>query len=220
MLRRYVRADGRVDYAGLHANLAALNRFVNELAAVSPDSNPELFPTREAKLAYWINAYNALVLHAFATDYPAKRDRLAGKLGQFSFFYRRKFKVGGVERSLDDIESRSIRSVGDPRIHFSIVCASESCPWLSPEAYTPENLERKLEAETGRFLAQDRNVKLSSDGAKVELSMIFSWFAKDFGGESGVRRFLGKYRPADASALAKARFAYFKYDWRLNDAAR
>ena len=218
-LKQFVTDDGRVRYTDLHNRLAGLTQFVESLAQVSPDSNPALFPSKQAKLAYWINAYNALVLHAFASEYPHNKNRLQSKTGQFSFFYRRKFKIGGVERSLDDIESKSIRPL-DNRIHFSIVCASASCPWLSSEAFTAEKVNQQLDARARLFLNQDRNVKFDPAKNTLYLSKIFSWFKNDFGGKDiATLKFIANYRPEDASRLLKPglKIQFLEYDWSLNE---
>src|SRR5215467_14571202 len=77
VLKSYVLDNGTVKYAELKANIAALTTFVNQIGAVSPDSHPSLFATREQKLAYWLNTYNALVLWVMAKEYPEKKDRLS-----------------------------------------------------------------------------------------------------------------------------------------------
>jgi len=217
VLKEHVTADGRVRYGDLHDKLAPLDRYVAQIAAVTPDSHPALFPSRAAKLAYWLNAYNALVLWAFAKEYPQGQDRLSGKIGQFNFFFRRKFRVGGVERSLDDIETKSVRKAfGDPRIHFALVCASESCPWLSRTAFTPENVESELEARTRLFVNQSRN--LAVEGGTLRLSAIFKWYEGDFGGRAKLLEFLDRYRNKKAARLAGRswKIEYFDYSWKLN----
>ncbi|MCX6592969.1 MAG: DUF547 domain-containing protein [Acidobacteria bacterium] len=218
-LTKHVNAQGGVRYAALHQDLGPLNRFVQQLAVVSPDSHPALFPSREARLAHWLNTYNALVLWAFATEYPAGKTRLANKVGQLNFFYRRKFSVGGQQRSLDEIETQSIRKAfGDPRVHFALVCASASCPWLSPVAYTAGNLEAELEKRTQLFLSQTRNVEKSATGS-LTLSLIFRWYEGDFGGRLKLIEFLEKRRPGITSTAAgkRAEFNYRPYDWSLNE---
>jgi hypothetical protein len=219
VLTEYVTEDGKVRYAVLHDRIEPLDRFVTQIAAVTPDSHPALFPSREAKLAYWLNAYNALVLWAFAKDYPQGQDRLSGKIGQLNFFFRRKFRVGGVERSLDDIETKSVRrAFGDPRIHFALVCASESCPWLSRTAYTAENLEKELEARTRLFVNQSRNVTVDEKTGTLRLSKIFEWYEGDFGGRAKLLEFLDRYRDQKAARLAGRswKIGYFDYSWKLN----
>lgn len=220
VLQRYVREDGTVDYRGIRADPGKLTRFTSQIASVGPDRHPTLFPSREAKLAYWINAYNATVLQVFANEYPEKRLQLTRLLGRARFFYKAKHVFGGVPRSLDDIESNSMRKgLKEPRIHFAIVCASASCPWLSREAYRPEKLEAQLEAAASKYFSQSRNFRF--DGAKRELWLpeIFDWFRQDWGGNQGVLRFVGKYRQREASRLLApgVRIRYFPYDWSPND---
>jgi hypothetical protein len=214
VLKRHVLNNGTVRYAALKADIDPLRHFVEQLATTSPDSHPALFPSREQKLAYWINAYNALVLYAMVREYPEKKDRLGGVLGKAVFFYRMKHIVGGQSRSLDDIETNSIRSAGDPRVHFAIVCASTGCPWLSRDAFTGERLGTQLEERTKVFLSQDRNVRIDAASRRVTVSKIFDWFKKDFGGDP--LRFIARYRPELGSGKWQVR--YFDYDWSLNDA--
>lgn len=221
VLDQYVRPNGTVNYAGLKANSKELDRFVAQVASVSPDSNPELFPNREARLAYWINAYNALVLGAFVKEYPERRERLQSLLGRREFFFKLKQTVGGVRRTLDDIEVKSLRKpFHDPRIHFAIVCASTSCPWLSKEAYTPENVDAHLERDARQYFGQARNFRMDENQRVVYLPQIFDWFKDDFGTTAErVAAFVARYRPAEAAELTKGswKIKYFDYDWSPND---
>ena len=221
VLEKYVRDDGRVNYDGIRNHPTDLSAFVAQIATVSPDSAPGLFKNREAQLAYWLNAYNALVLQSFAADYPKKRDRLTGLVGRASFFYRLKHKVGGKDRSLGDMEDNSIRKpFREPRIHFALVCASASCPWLSRTAYTAENLDSHLEVDANRYFAQARNFHMDENKREVTLPSILEWFKDDFGGTpEKVLAFVAKYRKEESAKLTKGawRIKYFDYDWSPND---
>ena len=66
---RVVNAQGRVDYEAVKTD-ADLQAFVDQLAQISPDTHPALFPSRADSLAFWINAYNACVLAGVAKAYP------------------------------------------------------------------------------------------------------------------------------------------------------
>ncbi|MBK9170245.1 MAG: DUF547 domain-containing protein [Bryobacterales bacterium] len=219
-LQRHVRADGAVAYAALRDDLVPLDTFVRQLGAVSPDSHPQLFPRREQKLAYWLNAYNALVLWAFAKDYPKGKDRLRNRIDQGVFFYGTKFRVGGKQRSLDDIETNTIRKgFGDPRIHFALVCASASCPRLAREAYRGDRLDDQLEARTRLFVNETGNVRWDDARGIVTLSKIFEWYEGDFGGgRTSIVAFLYKYhRDGPRTEKRPWKTEYFPYDWSLND---
>ena len=111
ILKSYVLDDGTVKYAALKAGLDPLTGFVQQIGAVSPDSNPALFPSRAHKLAYWLNTYNALVLWEMAKEYPEKKDRLNSLIGRYHFFMRIKFKAGGRDPS--------VRAIEEPRIHVA-----------------------------------------------------------------------------------------------------
>src|SRR4051812_14614714 len=56
LLDLYVR-DGFVYYRALKSDRGKLDSYVNQLAAASPDQM-----ARDEQVAFWINAYNALVL--------------------------------------------------------------------------------------------------------------------------------------------------------------
>ncbi len=221
VLKRYVLENGNVRYAELRDGREDLDRFVDQIAIVSPRSNPELFATREARLAYWLNTYNALVLWAFSQDYPEKKDRLRGLIGRGLFFYQRKFTVGGERLSLATIENDIIRKqFHEPRIHFALVCASASCPDLTRDAYTGENLESLLEARTRRFLNRPENVTIDPVGRRITLSKIFDWYAEDFGADRAeLLAFVARYRQDGAQLLeGKWKVDHFDYDWSPNDA--
>ncbi len=217
-LRKYVTEDGKVRYGALKADLGPLDGYVERLKTF----DPETLPSREAKLAHWINVYNALILWSFAKDYPGEKDRLRNPLRRAAYFYTRKFRVAGRERTLADIEDRSIREAfGEPRIHFAIVCASASCPWLSREVYTAENVMRKLEEDARRFVGAERNVRVDGKARTVTTSEIFKWFQKDFGGsEKKVLEFLGRYKKEARLTEPGWKLRYFDYNWSINDAPR
>jgi hypothetical protein len=218
ILKQYVLDDGTVQYAALKAGLDPLARFVEQIGAVSPDSYPALFPSRARKLAYWLNTYNALVLWAMAKEYPEKKDRLSGLIGRYQFFMRSKFKAGGRDLSLNDLETNEIRKqFQEPRIHFAIVCASRGCPWLSRDAFTGDRLEEQLDSRARLFLNQTRNVRVNSAQREIRLSQIFQWYKQDFGDSTAtVLAFIGKYNKT--VDRGKWKVSYFEYDWGINEA--
>ncbi|TME76195.1 MAG: DUF547 domain-containing protein [Chloroflexi bacterium] len=130
LLREVVTPDGRVDYPRLAERRDVLGRFIAELRAASPESDPGRFPTPESRLAYWLNAYNAFTLDAIIAEYPI---RSVWKTRDGQFFQRRRHLAGGRAVSLDDIEHEILRGTfGEPRIHFAINCGSNGCPPLRP----------------------------------------------------------------------------------------
>ena len=118
-----------VDYEGL-ANDPRFGKLIEQL---------ENFPltaleTREETLAYYINAYNIYALKMIVDHFPVGSIRDIGNI--FRTVWKRDIgMLGGARVSLDEIEHERLRPLGDPRIHFAIVCASLSCPDLRTSAY-------------------------------------------------------------------------------------
>jgi hypothetical protein len=103
--------------------------------------------------------------------------------------------------------------MGDPRIHFGIVCASISCPKLQNEAFNTQNTNRLLNKASKEFLADSTKNELTIDAA--ELSKIFKWFAKDFKQEGSLIDFLNKF--ADIRIASNATISFKDYNWGLNE---
>lgn len=212
VLARYVDEDGRVDYEALRAEREPLDRYVAWLAAVGPRTRPELFPTDEARLAYWINAYNALVLFQVV-----ERESLSS-VGAIKgrFFWWTCFEIDGGELNLLDLENEVIRGgFEEPRVHFALNCASVGCPRLPREPFEPERLEQQLAREAERFLRESRNVAVEGD--EVVLSELFEWFSEDFDGDP-LAWIRANGPPLDLPQDAPVR--YRPWDWELNEPVR
>jgi hypothetical protein len=211
--------DGGMDYAGLQARPEDLEAFLDSLAAV----RPETLDADEA-LAFWSNAYNAVVLRHVLDRYP----EIESVKSVDGFFSSLTFPVAGADRPLDEIEARG-RDLGDARIHFAVVCASTSCPDLLDEPYRGQEIGEQLDRQTGRFLADpSKGMRFDRASGTLWLSSIFKWYAGDFtggstvvayfsrGGVAGwVRRQLPKELAAEIGDSPKVR--YLDYDWSLND---
>ena len=92
----------------------------------------------DAKKAYWINAYNAFTIQLILKNYPLKSIKDLKRPWGLSFI-----KIDGGKIALNTIEHEILRPMGDPRIHFAIVCASKSCPKLLNYAYESETLDQQ-----------------------------------------------------------------------------
>ena len=103
--REYVNELGLVDYTALKEHPEDLDEFLNEVAAVSPHSNLATFPGAREALAYWINAYNALMMKAVLQAYPTKSVHDI----EPDVFMTRSRVCGGEKLSLDDIETGIVR---------------------------------------------------------------------------------------------------------------
>lgn len=226
LLGRVVDAEGGVDYAAVKADEDA-RRFARQLAQISPETHPALFPTRADSLAFWINAYNACVLAGVARAYPVASVRDIAPF--YGFFKRRTFRVGGREMTLDHIEHEIIRKrFADPRIHAAINCAAASCPRLQSRAFMPDELDAQLHAAMREMVRNPTHVQIDRRAGAVKLSAIFKWFSDDFTAylkaEDAGETLLDYIRPfldeGDAAYLRDhpdVQVLFLDYDWALNE---
>lgn len=240
VLKQYVTEDGRVDYAALRANRTEFDAYIAQIAARSPESHPQEFiarkagdgkpyPAREAQLAYWINAYNALTIRGVIDNWPTESVRDLGFL--FGFFRRSDYTVGGMKVSLNYIEHDVIRKqFNEARIHFALVCASLGCPKLRREAYVPERLEQQLEDSARYFINEPRNLVVDAARRRVTISKIFDWYGSDF--EKYVRAkglsksgslildymllYANEANRAAILAVKSPKIGYADYSWEIN----
>jgi hypothetical protein len=209
-LRRGAASEGAVDAA------------VVALAA----AGPEAIPAGEAdRRAFWINVYNALARHA-------GRGRVSNHLLDVLEVFRTEYEVAGDRLTLDEIEHGLLRdnaasvtapwgrmSAGDPRrrwavpldarVHFALHCGALSCPPV--RVYRGEDLDAALEAAALGFLAAESAIDEAA--GVVETSRLLAWYARDFGGEGGVRALLARALEVDEARIAGLRIRYRSYDW-------
>jgi len=213
LLRDHVR-DGAVDYPAMAAD-PRLGAFVDDVhrSRFTRDT------TRDERLAFLINGYNALVIHAVL-----RGGSPASLGGRYAFFMRTRHPIAAESITLYDLENRRIRSYDEPRIHFALVCASASCPKLRSEAYRPERLDDQLEAATRAFVNDESRNRFHVSERRADVSKIFDWYEEDFTAAHGS---LGAYLSRivdDASAAAGLagggwKLRFLPYDWSLNGAA-
>jgi hypothetical protein len=232
LLKQFVK-DGLVDYAGLKEDRAGLDRFTRALADLDQRQFAQWPQAR--RLAFWINAYNALTLELIVNHYPIRAGLIKGTLypnnsirqidGAWDTIT---FTVMGKKVTLDTIEHAIIRKeFAEPRVHMALVCAALSCPDLRGEPYVSGRLDAQLAGQSRAFLAQGKGLQV--EGTTLRISAIFDWFGKDFavGTQSpreGVVAFLKRYAPPTAGLTLDApkeySLKYLDYDWSLNQQPR
>ncbi|MGE3831686.1 MAG: DUF547 domain-containing protein [Parvibaculaceae bacterium] len=216
VLQRHVDAKGRVDFSGLIGDHTGLEDVVKFVGEVDPASTPALFLTASDRLAYYIDAYNALAMDGVLDAGVPKR---FGWLGRLRFFYLRKFVVGGRSISLYSLENDVIRPMGDPRVHFALNCMSVSCPRLPRTAFTTGGIDRELDAAAREFINEDRNVHVDREAHVVRLSAIFDFYTKDFLAKApSLIAYVNHYRTIPIPSGYGVSFA--DYNWSINTQSR
>jgi hypothetical protein len=231
-LGRHTDGAGRVDYARLRASedFAAVEVAARGLSSVNLDA----LSSRSARLAFWINVYNALVLHAIVA---LGVRRSVSQV--WNFFGRAAYRVGGFHFTPDAIEHGILRGNGrrgllrrrgfsprdprlpfaiapmDPRIHFAITCGAASCPPVG--AYTAAAIDAQLDLAARNFVNQEVS---TGDGGGIVCSRIFKWYRRDFDVAGGLGPFLLRHLDAgpvkDALAAGAVPCCAFRpYRWSL-----
>ncbi len=212
VLAKNVDEMGRIDFASLGRNHADLDRVVAFIAANDPVSQPAKFSNREARLAYYINAYNALAMYGVV---DAGVPDSFGGLRKVTFFYLRTFMIGEKSISLYNFENDVIRPIGEPRVHFALNCMVVSCPRLPRTAFTADKLESQLDVAARTFIGESRNLRVDMNKRELWLSEIFKFYTKDFvARESSLVAYVNRYRSDEVPADFIVR--YLNYDWTVN----
>lgn len=240
LFSEHLSADGKsVDYKGMSAN-PAFERYCE--LAIQLQRVELLSLSREEKLAFFINIYNALVIHGYL--------RLGAPTNmwqRYRFFNYVSYLIGGEVFTLQDIENGILRgnrkgvaqlrrpfSKTDPRlqvalpdaeplIHFALNCGAKGCPPI--KTYTPQDIDSQLRTAAEAFLENDDACVVDSVKKEVHLSQIFKWYKADFGGTD--EKLLGwvldhmgdspkKTSLQGVVSAGKTKVSFLPYDWSSN----
>ena len=235
ILDTYVR-EGLVYYRALRSERGRLDGYISNLDV--PAAALEGW-SRAEQAAFWLNAYNALVLRTVVTAYPIRgtaaqypRDSIMHVAGAFT---AKRHRVGGRLVSLEEIEKQVLPTFDDPRMFFALGRGSIGGGRLRSEAFTATRLESQLAAVAAECVTRNECFRYDAAADRVEISPIFGWReaeftrawsgdAETFGQRSPIERavlhmVLPHVLPSEGRALKKNTFtlAYSEYDWRLND---
>ncbi|XP_030485493.2 uncharacterized protein LOC115702180 [Cannabis sativa] len=234
----YTSEDGmHVDYVSIYGSeeFARYLRIVEELQRVELLEMP-----REEKLAFFINLYNMMAIHAILLwGHPT------GALERRRLFGDFRYVIGGSTFSLSAIQNGILRGNQrppynlmkpfnakdkrskvalphpEPLVHFALVSGNQSGPAL--RCYSPENIDKELMESACNFLRRG-GVIIDFEAKVASLSKMLKWFSVDFGkNEIEVLKFVSNYLdPAVSEALveplanSQLKVTYQPYDWRLN----
>ncbi len=241
LFQEYVDDREGVDYRRLKEHRADLDAFVTSLAALDP-AMIAAWPEPD-RIAFWINAYNAITLQRIVDHYPIKR---GGAISGLRFPESSIRQIGGVwdnittrvagsDMTLDHIEHEILRKeFREPRVHAALVCAAKSCPPLRPEAFTGDRLDQQLDDQSRRFLGTPKRFQIDRDKKIVRLSPILKWYGEDFvaayspgetiqghtPAERAALEFVSRYLSAEDAEFIRTqsyRVEFLDYDWSLNE---
>lgn len=204
LLKKHVSEDGLVNYKGFINDEVIFSAYLMLLSENPPKNDW----TKEEKLAFWMNVYNAFTIKLITDNYPTKSIKNIRDAWSARFF-----KIGDKWYNLHDVEHKALRKMGDPRIHFGINCASFSCPPLLNRAFKATTVNADLEFLTRKFINDQNRNTITED--TFEISKIFQWFGKDFKMDGTLIDYLNNYSDIKIKSTAKRSFK--TYDWGLNE---
>ncbi|XP_045158695.2 uncharacterized protein LOC123524512 isoform X2 [Mercenaria mercenaria] len=236
----YLSADGKkVNYNGIgkSSEFEQYVRLAKELVRVQI-----VEATREEKLAFFINVYNAQVIHANVTMGPP-----VNLWQRYKFFNTVRYIIGGHQYSLQDIENGVLRAnrkgmgmlmkpfgSSDPRlkvaletpeplIHFALVCGAKSCPPI--KTYSAEGIYEQLNLAAESFLEGEDGCQVDMSKRTIKLSQILKWYSVDFGkNKDEVVDWVHKHLPdsekkTQVGELLQSKnykLSHMPYDWGIN----
>lgn len=225
VLQKFVNEDGLVDYQGLAADREVFDRYLEAVQTVGPEHQPDLFPSRDHELAYYINGYNALIFEGVLDKGPDSGSVWGLLKTGKGFFVDRKVEIGGKTTNLKKLEDEKIREgFKDPRVHAALNCASLGCPRLPQEPFEAQRLDEQLDAAMKEFVHATQGCQVDAESKTVKLSKIFEWFEGDFlayekeqGNETPVvLDYVNRYRGKDEQIPGNYKVEILDYDKGLN----
>lgn len=229
--------DGLVYYRALRSARGALDRYVASLNV--PAATYEGWP-REARMALWVNAYNALVLQTVINRYPIRGTFSAYPAASIrqipGAFDQMKHRVAGRSLTLDEIEKKVLPEFKEPRLVLALGRGAIGSGRLRSEAYTAGRLAAQLDAIQSEFVNEQHMLKVDRDNGVVSITPILSWNqelfvaaydreqAGKFAARSPIERALLAFvlphlLPLEKDFVEQNQFkmTFHEFDWRLND---
>jgi hypothetical protein len=182
LLSQNVTQDGLVKYTDLSRQQGRFNSVLKAIETF----NASTLRTDIEKLAFWMNAYNVLMLKNIL-DNPNVNDIFGANKGDA--FFKTPRLVANQSLSLDQIENQILRRQSggnsalkvsrlDPRIHVGLNCGAVSCPRLRLKAFTASNVNAELELAMREFVNSSKFARI--EGNQLKISSLVQWFGSDF----------------------------------------
>ena len=235
ILDTYVR-DGLVYYNALRIDRRTLDRYVASLEV--PAGQLAEWP-RDRQLAFWINAYNALVLRTVIDAYPIRGkapDYPPDSIRQIpGAFASRKHRVGGQSLTLDEIETKAIAGFGDARALLALGRGARGSPRLRSEAFRAATLDAQLGDVVKECAVRSVCTRIDRATSTLEINPLFGWRTEQFvasfaehgtqwANRSPIERAVTAMiyphlfaTEREFLALNTFKVAYRDFDWTLND---
>jgi hypothetical protein len=236
LLDLYVR-DGFVYYRALKSDRSRFDRYIASLDVASSAYDAW---SREQKIAYWINAYNAFVLKTIIDSYPIRggsKEFPVNSVRQIpGAFEKLPHRAAGRTVTLDDIDKTILAELKEPRALLALGRGSIGGGRLHSEAYTAARLDTQLQKVQSECVTRKECVTIDTTQGTLAVTPLFGWREAQFIDTLGQQELSGNpgrtplerailrlvtphVLPMEREFLAQNKFklTYQPYDWRLND---
>ena len=237
LLDAHVR-DGLVYYRALQADRGRLRGYIASLSSPAVVAGYAKW-NDDQKKAFWLNAYNALVMQTVVNHYPIRgtaKNYPANSIRQIpGAFEKTLHAVAGKQVTLDQIETVLLAEFDDPRVYLALGRGAVGSGRLRSEAFSAKAVDKQLAQTKAQFAVTPRWSKVNALNGTVSVSPVLSWrsaaFIKEYADDSFdlpkreplERAVIGFLRPhllpAEEEFIRKNTFqlTYEPFDWRLND---
>ena len=220
--------DGLVYYRALKGDRGRLDRYIASL-----NVTPAVYQgwSKPQQMAFWVNAYNAVVLQTVVNHYPLK-----GTIKQVpGAFDKATFRAAGRTVTLDQIEKTILPEFKEPRLFLALGRGAVGSGRLRSEAYTGERLASQLASVQAEFVTNRHLYRFDRLTNQMSITPILSWREADFVAgydkadaifasrspiERAIITFVSPHLlPLEKELVKKNEFriVFHEMDWRLND---
>jgi len=229
--------DGLVYYRALRSDRGRLDRYVASLNV--PAATYQGW-TRDEKMAFWLNGYNAIVLQTVINAYPIRGKSAtypAGSIRQIpGAFEQIKHRVAGRSLTLDEIEKTILPEFKEPRLYLALGRGAIGSGRLRSEAYTGPRLSAQLASIQSEFVNDQSMVRIDRLNGRMSVTPIISWREAEFVSayDKGAQGPFAQRSPIERAVIAFVsphllrlerefveknafQIAFHDFDWRLND---
>jgi len=229
--------DGLVYYRALRSERGRLDRYVASLNV--PAATYQGW-TRDEKMAFWLNGYNAIVLQTVINAYPIRGKSAAYPAGSIrqipGAFEQLKHRMAGRSLTLDEIEKTVLPEFKEPRLYLALGRGAIGSGRLRSEAYTGARLSGQLASVQSEFVDVQSMLRIDRLNGRMSVTPIISWREAEFVSayDKGAQGPFAQRSPIERAVIAfvsphllrlEREFAeknafqivFHDFDWRLND---
>jgi hypothetical protein len=227
--------DGLVYYRALKEGRGRLDRYISSLNV--PAGTYDSW-SKAHQMAFWVNAYNAVILQAVIDHYPIRARSAsypAVSIRQIPGYEQASFRAAGRAVTLEQIEKSILPEFKEPRLYLALGRGAVGSGRLRSEAYTSDRLDTQLADLQQEFVTNRQMLRIDRLAGEMSVTPIISWREQEFiaaydqpdpavAQRSPIERAILNFIKPALLPLEKEfvqqnafKVVFHQFDWRLND---